>query len=266
MAVGADPVFSGVSAASYGDQAAETSDKILSGQEVQQIILDMPQTPEYKQRFPAAEQLAKEGRAMSPGEYIAYEQTTRELLQRYQVPSGLYDSADMISDLLLKSVSPSEMNDRLRIAATAAYKAPQAVKDALRDTYGVTMGDMTGYYLDPDRATPLLEQQYASAQIQGAASEQNIQASRETAERLAAQGVTYEQARQGYGVVGATGALGKSLGGETADQSTRTEAQFGDQQAARQVERVTKSRQAQFTDQGGAAADQSGVTGLGKKK
>jgi hypothetical protein len=241
--------------------------KILAGETPSQIELDLPQTPEYNQRFPAAKKLAEEGRAITPGEYIAYEQSTRELLQRYQVPSGMYDSADMIADLLIKSVSPAEVSDRLRIAATAAYKAPKEVQDALRENYGVTMGDMTGYYLDPDRATPLLEQQYAAAQISGAATQQNVQASVKEAERLAAQGVTYEQAREGYGNVAATGALGSGLGeAETAGQGTRVAGVFGDQAAAKKVERVVKSRQAQFGDQGGAAADSTGVSGLGTKK
>ena len=233
----------------------------LGGSPVEEIFLNVRNTPEYNKRFPAMKILAEQGRAISTDAYMEYERTTRELLQRYQVPGAMYDTPDMIADLLIKDVSPSEMNQRLQLAASAAYSAPAEVRDALTQQYGVGMGDLVGFYLDPDRAAPLLDQQYKSAQVYGAATQQSVKTDLATAERLAAQGVTYDQARAGFAKVYGTEALGAGAG-ETVSAAERTNAVFGSEADQKKMERVMQSRAAQFGDQGGAQGGQAGVTGL----
>jgi hypothetical protein len=240
--------------------------RILDGASPDELYLEVRDQPQYKARFPAMEELSKSGRAMSEDQYIAYEKNVRELLQRYAVPAGMYDTPEGMKGLILSDVSPAEVNERLTLATSAAYQAPQEVRDALVRNYGVSAGDMTGFYLDPDKAMPLLEQQYRSAQVSGAAAITGVGTALSQAERLAAQGVTFDQALAGFDKVAQTEGLAGALGGETISEAERTDATFTGGAQRTKMERVQQSRAASFTDQGGAVADREGVTGLGSNQ
>jgi hypothetical protein len=237
-------------------------DLYKQGVSVDEIKLRMYDTPEFKTRYPAYETLAKAGRAISVDAYQAYEKTTRDMLHQYGIPAGMYDTPESISKLLINDVAPTEMNTRLQIAAAAAYSAPQEVRDALQNQYGVQGGGLIGYFLDPDKATPILQRQWEASQVTGAAYRQKLALDVAEAERLAAQGVGYDEAVQGFGQVAAQSALGTGSG-ETVDQNTQVAAVFGDAAALSSVQRVQRSRAAQFGGGGGAQDSQQGVTGLG---
>lgn len=236
--------------------------KYLDGVPVEQIMLDLRATPEYKTRFPAMAQLAAEGRAITEADYIGYEQTVAQLLQQYGIPKAMYDSPASIAEMLVNDVSPSEIQSRLQLAATAAYQAPPEVRNAMLADYGMGQGDLTAIYLDPDRALPVLQQQWATAQVQGAGTIQGINVGQMTAEQLAQRGVSFTEALTGFGNVNATAGLGAGFG-ETAAEQERIAAQFGDTAAQRQVQRVQASRIARMSGGGSAAETSSGVVGLG---
>ena len=130
--------------------------------------------------------------------------------------------------------------------------APQEVRDALASQYGVTGGALVGYFLDPDKAMPILEKQWAAAQVTGAAAQQQVAIDKATSERLAAQGVSYDQAEQGFGQVAATTGLAAGRG-ETATTSDLIGAAFGDAAAQQKVTRIAKGRTGKFQEGGGAA-------------
>ena len=236
--------------------------KYLDGVPVEQIMLDLRATPEYKTRFPAMAQLAAEGRAITEADYIGYEQTVAQLLQQYGIPKAMYDSPSAIAEMLVGDVSPSEVQSRLQLAATAAYQAPPEVRNAMLNDYGLGQQDLTAIYLDPDRALPVLQQQWATAQVQGAGTIQGIDVGKLTAEQLAQRGVSFTEALTGFGNVNATAGLGAGFG-ETAAQQERIAAQFGDTAAQRQVQRVQASRIARNSGGGSAAETSAGVVGLG---
>lgn len=234
----------------------------LAGASDQEIMLEIRQRPEYKARFPAMEQLAKEGRAIDEISYINYESTVRSLLHQYGIVQGMYDTPEQIAKLLLSDVSAAEVNDRLQTAAALTFEVPAEVRNRFMTEYGGTPGGLASYFLDPDRAGPLLNQQYRAAQVMGAADQQRVQVGRDLAENLALSGVTYEQARTGFGQVAQTAALGAGYG-ETIGTDERIKAAFGDAGAAAVQRRVTRSRQSQFMGGGSAAETQAGVSGLG---
>lgn len=235
----------------------------LAGATVDQIMLEIREHPTYKARFPAMEALAQRGNAISESAYVEYEITTRRLLQQWGVTSGLYDTPDRIANLLINSVSASEINDRLQLAASAAYQSPPEVRQALQDRFHLQGGDFVSFYLDPDRALPLIQQQYQSAQVMGAARQQQVGINDAEADRLALNGVSFEQAQQGFGQVAATERLAYGSG-EVIAQDQRVRAAFGDAAAAMQQRRVQASRAARFQGGGNAAETQEGVTGLGR--
>lgn len=249
----------------YGLEAlgAWAWDQYLNGSTVDQIMLDIRQRPEYQARFPAMEQLAQAGKAISEAEYIDYERTVKGLLQQYGIVNGMYDTPQGIAELLIKDVSAAEVNSRLQRAAYATFQAPEEAVTALRDRFGINSpGALMSWFLDPDKAMPLIEQQWAAAQITGAASRQRVALDVAEADRLSKQGISYEQAVQGFGQVAELERLGAGMG-ETADQRTVTRGVFGDQAEAARTRRVQQSRQSQFRGGGQAAETQEGVSGLG---
>jgi hypothetical protein len=228
-----------------------------------QVMLELQGRQEYKDRFPAMAALAAKGQAITPGAYVAYERQVSQLLHQYGVPAGMYDTREGIASLLTNNVDTPEINQRLQIASNAAFKAPQEVRDALSSQYGVSAGGLIGWFLDPDKAEPLLEQQFAAAQVTGAARAQQVMIDKETSERLAAQGVSYAGAQQGFGQVQTLNALEGGTG-ETIGQGALIDAAFGDANAQARVTRIQKGRAAGFQGGGGAAASNSGVVGLGR--
>jgi hypothetical protein len=231
-----------------------------------EIVGMLPQQQAFKDRFPAYEQLAKDGRGIDIPTYMAYEKSVRSMLQQYNIPAGMYDTPQGIASLLLNDVDVQEVNQRLAIAADAAFRAPQEVRDALAQRYGMTSADLTAYYLDPDRALPLIQQQYTAAQVAGAASRQGFNVDTLTAERLASQGVDYGAAASGFGKAASEMDLTNTLFGASDQSVTQGElvnAQFGDAAAANKTEKVARQRSAAFGgQQGGIATNQSGVSGL----
>jgi hypothetical protein len=167
-----------------------------------------------------------------------------------------------VTDMLTKHISASEMNDRVILASAASTTAPDELKRAMKDYYGVDQGGLAAYYLDPDLAMPLLEKQYATAQIGGASYQQGISTDLNTAAQLQEMGVSEDQARQGFGTVKES--MGLTVGkGDVSSQSDLTLGTFGKADAAQNVQRAAKSRVGRFTGGGGYANDRSGVGGLG---
>ena len=231
----------------------------LDSASLQVLISD---TPEFNARFPALKTLRQTGRAISVDAYMAYEDQTRQLLHTYGIPKEMYGTSESISNLLLNDVSTAEMNQRIQMAAQAAYSAPEETRTALRDQYGISGGNLVAYWLDPEKAQPLLEKQYAAATITGAAARQAIGIGITESERLAALGITGAAAEQGFAQVAQMSGL-EAGSGETVNQQTLINAQFGDAAAQASVRRVQGGRVAQFQGGGQAAESQQGVVGLG---
>ena len=224
------------------------------------VLLELREQRGFKERFPAYEALAKEGRALTPDQYVNYEQTYLALLQQWGVPDGMFDDGDHIAKLLMNNVSATEVSERLAVNADAMYTAPQEVRDALSDMYGLGPEDMLAYYLDPDEALPKIQQRYTAAQVRGAVTERDFMLERSEAERYAAMGYTYQQAREASEV--AAGIRGLTAEGVTERQLLGS--QMGDVDAQRVVLRAAAGRRSRFSGGGSAASQAEGVTGLSR--
>ncbi len=179
-------------------------DQIVSGQSSTQVIQSLREQPEYKQRFQAIEKRKQAGLpAMSESEVIEYEERARELMRFYGLPPGFYDSYTDFSDMIGSDVGLPELESRMTLARNAAESAPADLQRQLADMYGVDVGGLTSFYLDPDRALPILERQYVAAEITNRG---NRFAGRggfdmfgvEEAEDLVREGVDADAARQAF--------------------------------------------------------------------
>lgn len=239
----------------------------FAGAPLEQVFLDLRTTPEYKARFPAMDVLAKKGRAITEAQYIGYEQQAVELYRRFGLPSGFYDQPADFATLIGGEVSIAELADRVQLASAASMTAPPEVRAKLQ-RFGLGAGDLVAYWLDPDKALPLLQQQFAAATIGAASARTGFGLlTADEAERLAQLGVTQQEAVQGFAALAASTELFGALPG-TAETAIGREQQLagtfeGSADARQQIERRARGRRAVFEQGGGLAQTSRGVAGLG---
>lgn len=239
--------------------------EIINGSSENQITLDLMQTPQFKQRFPAIGVLAGEGIAITPADYINMEQSYAQAEQQAGLPPNFasYDA------LIAAQVSPSEYSARLNQGYLAVAMAPPETIQAFQDYYGVNKAQLAGYFLNPKASEPLLLQHALAAQIGGASATSGFgQVSAAQAGQLAQMGVTYPQAQTGFQKLSEEKQLEQPLTGQrqanpfTTDQLLR--AQFGSNgQVAQQLQIQADLEKGYFQQGTQVASGQTGQTGTG---
>lgn len=183
-----------------GTLAPKIFDYIKQGYGSDTISLLLQDTAEYKQRFAGNEARRRAGLpVLSPAQYLATEQSYRQVLQAAGLPKGFYDSPADFTGWIAGDVSATEIKSRADEASAVANGNPQ-LRDAMKQMYGVSDGDIAAYFLDQSRAEPLLRKQEQAAEIAAAGLQRGFAPS-QYAEQFAAQGITASQAQQGYGLI-----------------------------------------------------------------
>ena len=242
-----------------------TTEDIVSGDV---ILGKIRQTEQYKARF--AGNIARRNagfNVMSEAQYVALENSYRQIMRASGLPSGFYDAPDDFSTLIGGDVSAAELSSRINDGYLAVQQANPQVINEMRRLYGVDDSMLAAYFLDPAKATPMLLRQARSAQI---ASEATLQAQQEisamTAEELAVAGITQEQARAGFQTIAGAEELFVALPGTTEEAITQQEqiaGVFGTSAAAQQrIRQRSRERQATFEAGGRFAGQGTTVTGL----
>ena len=219
--------------------------------------------PAYQRRFAGNAARVRKGLAeLDAASYIGLENQFRQTLQSNGLPANFYDQTDDFKALIEGDVSPSELQTRIEQGYRAVADADPAVKDQMRNLYGIGEGELAAYFIDPQRTAPLLTRQAQAANIAARGLEQGgIQLSGAYAEDLARRGITEQQARAGFGEVGALGELKQTFAGETALSGEQLAgAAFGIDVAAQQeLERRRRLRTGEFAG-GGSFARTTGET------
>lgn len=234
-----------------------------------QISVEMVQQPAFNQRFPAYKPLAEQGEAMSPAEMIAYEQSAKQIFHDAGIPSGFYQTPAELATFMVNNVSASELQSRVQLASQAATSAPD-VAQQLSTLYGLpnAQGALTAYFLSPDKALPLIQQQFTAAQIGAESTRTGVgQLTTGEATHLAQIGVTDAQAAQGFGQLGKEQGLfqAQSTGEQTIGLDTQLAAQFDNSAAANlRILKKQQGRVADFQGNAGEELGQQGVGGLGR--
>ena len=194
----------------------QTSREVLKSNKIQDSEV-------YKKRFKANDaRLANGMKPLDPVDYVQLEETYKQYMQQAGLPKGFYDNPDDFQDWIGKGVAATEVQGRVQMAADA-YQTLEANDpgqlQALRDMYGIGRDGVMAYFLDPDKATPLLEKQnqLAASKIAGAGNNFGVSTAKAQAESLAAKGVTEQEARERYRGISAE-----------ADQVSRLGAIYGD--------------------------------------
>lgn len=207
----------------------KVSDLIRQGLNSDAITMQLQSTAEYKQRFAANEARQKAGlAALTPAQYIATENSYRQVLQQYGLPSTFYDSQDDYRQFLEKDVSPDEVKQRASVAQQVWLSTDDSTKTAWRDFYGLSDGAAIANILDSNRALPIIQHMAATAQAGGSALSNGLQADQGRLGQYVDQGVSQSQIAQGFSQIGQTHATDQAL-------ATRYGTTFGqaDEEAAR---------------------------------
>ena len=208
-----------------GDPASEAlvkqlQDLATSGAGADTVSLALQNSDAYKARFSGnAIRQANGMSVLSPGAYIQWENDVQSVLQAAGVPKGFYAGTDEMAKLIGANVNYQVLQSRVDLAAKSIADTDPFYTQQLQNLYGVSQGDMIAHVLDPSVAMPLLQKQVASTTVAAEAARQGTNINLSTAEQLAGQGVTQDQAQQGFQAIAqqesATQALASRYAGYT---------------------------------------------------
>ena len=230
---------------------------IMGGAGADTTSLTLQQSDAYKARFAGnTARLAAGLNVLSPRDYIATENAYEQIFKASGMPTSFYQGTAEKAKLIGMDIAPTELQDRVNIAAKSITDKDPYYTSTLKNYYGLTAGDMIAHALDPQATLPILQRQQGAANFGAAAARQGLAVSSNAAEQFAGMGVTGAQAEQGFGQIAAAlpndqklaQIYGGQFGNAAGQQSLLTNATFGGPNAA-QAELQLKKLQQQETNQ-----------------
>lgn len=232
------------------------------------ITMLLQRTDEYKQRFAANEARRKAGLpVLSPSEYLATETAYRQIMRNAGLPNGFYDSPEDFNRFLSVDVSPTELKTRVDLAVQATEFADPALTRALK-AQGVDTGALAAWFLDEKKAIPLITKQMNASQIGAAALRNSLEMDPTRAMEWAKQGITADQAKQGYGQIAGFLPEAQKLGaiyGDIYDQQTAEAEVFG-QSGVAEEKRKKLASQERASFGGAVGGAKAGLAGTGGQR
>lgn len=231
------------------------------------LLSSVRDTPEYKTRFKGNEARRKAGLPeLSPSDYINLEQSYRSTLSANSLPKGFYDTQDDFANFIGQDISPQELNARVSQGYNAVLQAEPGTKAELQRLYGLNDGDIAAFFIDPERfnQSDAIKKAQAAQIASEARRQAGFEISATTAEGLAVEGITRQEAQQGFAGLGATQELFTPIAGEQAiSQQEQIAGTFGTNAEARKaIAQRKRKRQAAFEAGGSFSESQTGVSGL----
>jgi hypothetical protein len=164
------------------------------------FIYSLKEEPAYKQRFAANEiRKAKGLPELLPSTYLSMEQEYKNVMSFNGLPQGFYSDSDQLNKLIGGDVSVNELNNRLRDAYRVVKDAPADVTEKLRTMYGLSDGDILAYFIDPEKARPMMTSGEYKIQAQAALTaaqaerQAGLTVGRQFSEDVARRGLTQAQ-------------------------------------------------------------------------
>jgi hypothetical protein len=230
------------------------------------ILFELRDTNEYKTRFAGNAARATKGLPeLDASTYVALEDAYRQTMRAAGLDLEFYNQPTDFQRLIENDVSVSEFNSRIQDGFMRVRDADPEVKRQMQRLYNVGEAELAAYFIDPERAAPLLTRQAQAAQVSARAREQaGMQLLSSTAEDLIARGYTPEQAQSVFERAGQLAGLYQEMGSEEAlTQEQKVGAAFGfDVEALRTLERRQATRVAEFQGGGGFARTSGATSGV----
>ena len=256
---GLEGLFDPLSAALIGDPSLIKNTDALFG--------SIRETPQYQTRFKGNIERAKKNLPLlSEAEYISQEQSYLTVNKNLGLPRGFYDTQNDFANFIANDVSPVEYNNRIQQAYNVVNNSDPEVLNQLKMFIPELQdADLAAYILDPSRSGQVIERKARGATIAAAGKKSGgMQLTAQQAESLALQGVSTQEAQQGFAQIGQAAGLFRPLQGEeTITQEDILAGTFTNEQAAQQrIARRRRRRQAAFEEGGGLAGTGNRNIGL----
>lgn len=233
------------------------------------MVYSLREEDAYKSRFAANEARRARGLTeLTPATYLSLERTYRETLAANGLPAGFYDAPSDFQKLIEGDVAVSELNNRLKDAYSVIRDADQTVVNKLRTEYGIGDGELLAYFIDPERARPMLssadyKRQAQAAVFMGRAQNMaGINLQKGQAEELARLGVTTAEAEKAFTTISQMNELRRANPNEMqlTDAELVAAATGTDTAAAKKLEDIKNRRKASFLG-GGSYSQKQGIAG-----
>lgn len=247
--------------------------------ELEDYIPVLAEHPSFQKRYPViVEQLRRwqagdtSQQVWTPAAVLEYEKTVRDAADDYGLSSWV-SSPDQISTLILNNVSVDEAKDRINLAAYSAMNAPPQIKNALLTRYGLSDGNLVGFFLDPTKEEQEIRNAVAYSSIVGSAVSRGLGLSWEDAVRMREQGLyaAPATAEMAAGIADSVAAsfeeAAKRRGlqsgyGMTVSGYQLASASLGDVAAGSVLGAATDARVGRFNRRSGIADTQAGAISL----
>ena len=195
---------------------------------------------------------------LSPAEYIATENSYRNILNAAGLPKGFYSDPQSMGKLIGGDIAPTELQDRINTAAKSIANQDPFYTTTLQNYYGLSSGDMIAHALDPATALPLLQRQAAAATFGAAGARQGLSVDQASAQQYAALGITQSQAEQGFNSIGQAlptenklAQIYKQPGNEQADLTAATFGGAGSAEASLRLKKLQQQEINAFSGSSG---------------
>lgn len=240
-----------------GELADTARQLILQGLDSNAVTIELQNSPAYQQRFSGNADRIKAGLpALTPGQYVATEQSYKQVLSQYGLPVGFYDSPAALHDFIAKDVSPQELQSRAQVAQQIWLSNDDQTKDTWRNFYGLHDGAAIASILDPQTALPIVQRMANAAQMGGEATRQGINPDQKRFEGYSDQGYSVAQVDKGLQQTALEQPTMDALAqrfGQQYNQGTALDANVGNNAAALRTKAgLISNEQALFSSRSGA--------------
>lgn len=201
--------------------------QMIQGSSQDAVLASLREQDAYKVRFAGNVNRQKAGLPpLSEAQYLAYETQARQMMRAAGLPATLFDAPDDFATYIGNDVSVSELSGRVQLAQHFANSDPTVSAEEraqMRRLYGD--GGLAAYYLDPQKALPVLQRQAQAAGAAAAAQRSGFgELTRQQAEHTTELSGSIQQTAQAFTTLAKQKELMRALPGElgvdaiTADQ------------------------------------------------
>jgi hypothetical protein len=230
---------------------------------IDDIGIQLRESVAFQERFSANEvRRAAKKPVYSVTEYLQLESSYRNTLLAAGMPEDFYNSPEDFANFIANDISPDEIKSRVDLGYASVKNADPAIVNELKSMYGLDDSTLAAFFIDPSRTKDAVVRAARAAEVASQARQQaGISLGAPAAELLVQQGVTQEEARQGFAQVSQLQELTRPLQGEKPlTQEELIAGKLGTNAAATQRVAMTQRRRKAGFEEGGKV----GLTAVGE--
>ena len=237
--------------------------RLTETSKIDDIGIQLRESVAFQERFSANEvRRAAKKPVYSVSQYLQLESSYRNTLLAAGMPEDFYNSPEDFSNFIANDISPDEIKDRVDLGYASVKNADPAIINELKTMYGLDDQTLAAFFIDPSRTKDAVVRAARAAEVASQARQQaGISLGVSAAELLVQQGVTQEEARQGFAQVSQLQELTRPLQGEKPlTEEELIAGKLGTNAAATQRVAMTQRRRKAGFEEGGKV----GLTAVGE--